>query len=224
MSPLSYLESAPAVAAAISVLGAIAAALLTWLGQRSLSSLRARQEQELEKTRAALQRELEKTKSELHKEAELVKTAATFQSAVLQSRHMRFIERQFEMVVASAALLGRTWLACRNAIQPDESGRQRPPPLARLETAASALDEFFADFEQVRILLRPETATRAYDFMYQVQRALDELRGHANSTLPEAARYERLFSEWHTNLRPALLGARELLEAEYRQLLGIDAA
>lgn len=73
-------------------------------------------------------------------------------------------------------------------------------------------------------MLPKDTADRAYEFIYRTQKALDELRIHTVSQEAYQESMNRLFAAWLNELSPSITKARELLETEYRKILGVETA
>ena len=205
MNLTELVDQAPTVLASVGGFGAVLVGVVSWLSKRQL------------------ERALIQLKANNDRELEVIKTRLNVESSILQAKYNRLNERRLDAIANSASLLAQAWIHCGNAIQPDELGRERPSPGARLHMAAAAMDAFFANFESTRIFLPRDTADRAYAFIYRMQKALDELRIHASSPDNYEAGLNRLYSAWLSDLKPSLTAARELLEEEYRTLLGVEA-
>lgn len=217
MNPLALLDQLQPLLLQVGGVGAILAALFGWLGKRQL-------ERAIVQLKSENDMQLERTKGQLQQELEVIKSRLSLESSMLQAKINCLSERRLEAIAHSASLLAQAWLQCRAAIQPDELSRDRPPPQSRFESAADALDAFFADFESTRIMLPRAVADAAYDFIYRTQKALEQFRIHSLSTDTYQESLNRLYAAWLNELSPSVNRARELLESEYRKIIGVESA
>jgi len=125
-------------------------------------------------------------------------------------------------IVSNYQLLANAWLECRWAIQPDEIGREKPPVKDRLDKAATALDEYFADFERKKIFLSEETQKSVYEFLFYMWDSLNQLRIFSKSNDDYDARLSRLYDKWIHDLKPKMDSARASVESEYKRIIGIN--
>ncbi len=195
--------------------GAIVIGLSRWLGRlwskRIIQLEKSKLDEELERTKAILQSDIEKTKAEL-----------SIQVNILQQRFNSINQERMSAIVSNYQLLANAWLECRWAIQPDEIGREKPPVKERLDKAANALDEYFADFERKKIFLSEGTQESVYQFLFYMWDSLNQLRIFSESNDDYEARLSRLYDKWIHDLKPKMDLARASIESEYKRIIGIN--
>ncbi len=194
---------------------AIIGAIISWLGV--ISSKRI-----LQKEKVKLDKDLEKHKGTIQQEIEHSKISLASQAKLLEERFNAINQETMRALIENYEMLADAWLACRWAIQPDEIGRDKPDAKTRLQHAANVIDEYFKNFEKRRIFLNKNTQDAIYSFINSIWLSLRELRIFADSNEHYDEKLQKLYENWIHDLKPKMDKARECIEREYKDIIGLE--
>lgn len=192
----------------------VVSGMSAWLGKlwskRIVQNEKSKLDQQLEQEKAIYSAGLEATKSVLSEKAKL-----------FEHRLNTISQKRFDSITLNYELLADVWLECKWAIQPDELGRERPPAKERLDKAAKTLDEYYYDFERKKLYFSEASQKSIYEFLNSVWTSLTNLKIYSDSNESHENRLQELYDPWIHELKPRLDDARNIIESEYKDLIGV---